>query len=98
MSPIELTIEDGIATVCINRPERKNALSVAATNGLTDAWEKIEADDSIRVAILTSADCGVFCAGLDLKEATQIKQDEGVDILTKMRDPFHTVKSQSSPP
>ena len=89
MSPIEVTIEDGIATVCINRPERKNALSVAATNGLTDAWEKIEADDSIRVAILTSSDCGVFSAGLDLKEATQIARDEGVDILSKMRDPFH---------
>ncbi|EAQ23853.1 enoyl-CoA hydratase/isomerase family protein [Roseovarius sp. 217] len=89
MNPIDVTIEDGIATVCIDRPERKNALSVAATNGLTDAWETIEADDSVRVAILTSTDCGVFCAGLDLKEAGQIARDEGVDILMKMRDPFH---------
>ena len=89
MSPIDVNIADGIATVSINRPERKNALSVAATNGLTDAWEQIEADDNVRVAILTSADCGVFSAGLDLKEATQIKRDEGVDILSKMRDPFH---------
>ncbi|WP_236646213.1 enoyl-CoA hydratase/isomerase family protein, partial [Sulfitobacter sp. HI0021] len=68
---IDVNIADGIATVSINRPERKNALSVAATNGLTDAWEQIEADDNVRVAILTSADCGVFSAGLDLKEATQ---------------------------
>ncbi|MHC0055215.1 enoyl-CoA hydratase/isomerase family protein [Actibacterium sp. D379-3] len=89
MSPIDVKIEDGIATVSINRPERKNALSVAATNGLTDAWEQVETDESVRVTILTSADCGVFCAGLDLKEATQIARDEGVDILTKMRDPFH---------
>jgi enoyl-CoA hydratase/carnithine racemase len=89
MNPIELTIEDGIATVRINRPERKNALSVAATNGLADAWARIDADDSVRVAILTSVDCGVFSAGMDLKEAAQIKRDEGVDILTKMRDPFH---------
>ena len=89
MSPIDVKIADGIATVSINRPERKNALSVAATNGLTDAWEQIEADDNVRVAILTSADCGVFSAGLDLKEATQIARDEGVDILSKMRDPFH---------
>jgi enoyl-CoA hydratase/carnithine racemase len=89
MNPIDVTIEDGIATVCIDRPECKNALSVAATNGLTDAWETIEADDSVRVAILTSTDCGVFCAGLDLKEAGQIARDEGVDILMKMRDPFH---------
>lgn len=98
MNPIEVTVEDGIATVRINRPERKNALSVAATNGLTDAWEKIEADDNIRVAILTSADCGVFSAGLDLKEATQIARDEGVDILSKMRDPFHeTMRSCKKP-
>ncbi|MEP0195416.1 MAG: enoyl-CoA hydratase/isomerase family protein, partial [Nitratireductor sp.] len=89
MNPIEVTVEEGIATVCINRPERKNALSVAATNGLTEAWERVEADNAIRVAILTSADCGVFSAGLDLKEATQIARAEGVDILTKMRDPFH---------
>lgn len=89
MNPIDVKIEDGIATVCINRPERKNALSVAATNGLADAWDRVEADDSVRVAILTSADCGIFSAGLDLKEAAQIKRDEGVDILTKMRDPFH---------
>ena len=54
MNPIEMTIEDGIATVSINRPERKNALSVAATNGLADAWDQIEADDNVRVAILLS--------------------------------------------
>lgn len=89
MNPINVNIADGIATVCINRPERKNALSVAATNGLTEAWEMIEADENVRVAILTSADCGVFSAGLDLKEATEIARDEGVDILSKMRDPFH---------
>ena len=88
-SPIDVTIKDGIATICINRPERKNALSVAATNGLTDAWEKLAADDNVRVVILTSADCGVFSAGLDLKEATEIAREEGVDILSKMRDPFH---------
>ncbi|PCH71966.1 MAG: enoyl-CoA hydratase [Rhodobacteraceae bacterium] len=88
INPIELTVDNGVATVLINRPERKNALSVAAFNGLADAWDRVEADADIRVAILTSADCGVFCAGLDLKEATEIARDEGVDILSKARDPF----------
>ncbi|WP_420404190.1 enoyl-CoA hydratase/isomerase family protein [Nisaea sp.] len=88
-SPIEVSVEGGVATVTINRPERKNALSVAAANGLVDAWERIEADDTVRVAILTSADCGVFSAGLDLKEAAEIARTESVDILSKMRDPFH---------
>ena len=97
-NPVELTIEGGIATVFINRPERKNALSVAVTNGLTDAWDAIEADPDIRVAVLTSADCGVFSAGLDLKEAAQLRRDEGVDILSRMRDPFHNHMLSCSKP
>lgn len=88
-NPIGLTVDGGVATVTINRPERKNALSVEAANGLTDVWERLEADRTVRVVILTSADCGVFSAGLDLKEAAQIARNEGVDILSKMRDPFH---------
>ncbi len=98
VNPLELTVENGIATISINRPERKNALSVAVTNGLSDAWDTIESDDSIRVVVLTSADCGVFSAGLDLKEAAQLKRDEGVDILTRMRDPFHAKMRACSKP
>ena len=45
-NPIEVSIDGSVATVCINRPERKNALSVAAANGLTDAWKLVEADDT----------------------------------------------------
>lgn len=82
-------VRDGIATVKINRPEIRNALSPAAANRLHDCWGEIDADRNVRVAILTSADCGTFCAGLDLREAARVKQEEGVDILTKMKDPFH---------
>lgn len=87
-NPIELSVEGNIATVRINRPDRRNALSVAAMNGLTDAWIELEANADVRVVVLTSADCGTFCAGLDLKEAAEVKEKEGVDILTKIRDPF----------
>jgi len=97
-NPIELTVENGVATVLINRPERKNALSIAAVNGLADAWDQIETDPEIHVVILTSADCGVFSAGMDLKEAAQVKRDEGVDVLTKLRDPFHDRMRNCSKP
>ena len=82
-------VGDGIATVKINRPEIRNALSPAAANRLHDCWGEVDADKSVRVAILTSADCGTFCAGLDLREAACVKKEEGVDILSKMKDPFH---------
>ncbi|MWD26037.1 enoyl-CoA hydratase/isomerase family protein [Aquicoccus sp. SCR17] len=81
--------KDGIATVTLNRPERRNALSVAMANRLFEAWEEVDARDDIRVAILTSAPCGTFCAGMDLKEASELRREKGVDILTLIQDPFH---------
>lgn len=95
---VRYSVEDGVATVTIDRPERKNALSVEAMNGLTDAWDRVETDASVRAIILTSADCGVFCAGLDLKQAAEIRARDGVDILTLMRDPMqHAMRKVSKP-
>ncbi|MBE0592521.1 MAG: enoyl-CoA hydratase/isomerase family protein [Gemmatimonadales bacterium] len=82
------SVEDGIATVCINRPKQRNALSISVSNGLARLWEKIDETPEIRVVILTSADCGTFCAGLDLKEAARMKAETGEDILTFHRDAF----------
>ena len=96
--PVRYASDGGIVTITIDRPERKNALSVEAMNGLTEAWARLEADPSARVAILTSADCGVFCAGLDLKQAAEIKVKDGVDILSLMRDPMQTAMRKVSKP
>lgn len=96
--PVRYASADGIVTITIDRPERKNALSVEAMNGLTQAWERLEADFEARVAILTSADCGVFSAGLDLKQAAEIRARDGVDILTLMRDPMQTAMRKVTKP
>lgn len=96
--PIRYSLEDGIATITIDRPARKNALSVEAMNGLTNAWERVERDSQARVVILTSADCGVFSAGLDLRQAAEIRARDGVDILTLMRDPMQTAMRTVSKP
>jgi len=82
-----LSVEEGIATVTINRPAARNALSLEVMAGLSRAWQEIDARDDIRVAILTSADCGTFCAGLDLKEAAQCRA-AGTDILSRVEDPY----------
>jgi enoyl-CoA hydratase len=80
---------DGIAAIALNRPEARNALSVSAANRLYELWETVDASSSIRVVILTSADCGTFCAGMDLKEAARVKQEQGKDVLTLIKDPMH---------
>lgn len=86
---VRFTVVDGIATVTIDRPERRNALSIAAADRLHALWERIDADDATRVVILTSADCGTFCAGMDLKEAAEVRRERGIDILQAIRDPFY---------
>jgi enoyl-CoA hydratase len=52
--------------VTMNRPEAKNALSGPMMQVMTEAWERVNSDPGIRVAILTGAG-GAFCAGADLK-------------------------------
>lgn len=86
---VRFTVADGIATITINRPERRNALSAAAADRLHSLWERVDAEQGVRVVVLTSADCGTFCAGMDLKEAAEVKRERGIDILQALADPFY---------
>jgi enoyl-CoA hydratase/carnithine racemase len=56
--------------VTMNRPESRNALSGEMLAIMSDAWDRVNSDDSVRVAILTGAG-GSFCAGADLKAMSQ---------------------------
>lgn len=55
------------AVIKINRPEARNAVNGAVAQGIEEAIDQIEADDSVWVGILTG-EPPVFCAGADLKE------------------------------
>lgn len=57
----------GIATLTLNRPAARNALSLALMNALQDALDAIRQDDSVRVVVLKAAG-PAFCAGHDLRE------------------------------
>jgi enoyl-CoA hydratase/carnithine racemase len=59
---------DMIGLVTINRPEAMNALSGEVQAGLRDAWQQVESDDDVRVAILTGVGDRAFSAGADLKQ------------------------------
>ncbi|QDM41324.1 crotonase/enoyl-CoA hydratase family protein [Altererythrobacter sp. TH136] len=59
-------VRDGVLIVTINRPEAKNAMNKAAAEAIAEAMDRLDADDSLRVAILTGAG-GTFCSGMDLK-------------------------------
>jgi len=59
-------VEDGVARVTINRPERRNAMSFGVMEGLRAAMSDARGDDGVRVVVLTGAGDKAFCAGADL--------------------------------
>jgi enoyl-CoA hydratase len=64
---VRYDVADRIATVTLQRPEARNALSGEVRRLLWARMEEAEADDAVDVIVLTGAD-PAFCAGLDLKE------------------------------
>jgi len=64
---IDLTLENHVATITINRAERMNAMDAEHYAGLSTAWERVRDDPEIRVAIITGAGEKSFSAGADLK-------------------------------
>jgi enoyl-CoA hydratase/carnithine racemase len=71
---IAVTDDGGIRTIRINRPEKKNALTLAMYAGMTDALGEAQQNDAVRCVIFAGAP-DVFCAGNDL--ADFLKAAEG---------------------
>ena len=58
--------ENGVATVTLNRPDQRNAINPEVCDAIRAAFDQVETDPDVRVAILTGAG-KLFCAGMDLK-------------------------------
>lgn len=68
MSDLLYDVRDGVATLTLNRPDRLNAISFPMLEELGRRLLDADADDAVRVIVLTGAGRG-FCSGLDLKDA-----------------------------
>ncbi|MEO6123047.1 MAG: enoyl-CoA hydratase [Ilumatobacteraceae bacterium] len=68
METIEVTRHDGVVTVMINRPHKKNAVTTQVWGELLDAFREISRRADDRVVVITGAG-GEFCAGADLWQA-----------------------------
>jgi enoyl-CoA hydratase len=82
-SLVLVEVADRIATVTLNRPEARNALSRALTASLWDTVEGLGTDADVDALILTGAD-PAFCAGVDLKE---VVGDAAPSAAATERDP-----------
>ncbi|MFC6790522.1 enoyl-CoA hydratase [Methylobacterium komagatae] len=73
---------EGIATLTLNRPAARNALSLGLMNALQDTLDAISEDDSVRVVVLRAAG-PAFCAGHDLREMRANPSPEATEHLFK---------------
>ena len=64
---VRFAVEDHVARVTLDRPERLNAVDAATEAELMRIWGAIEADREIRVVVLTGAGERAFCTGADMK-------------------------------
>src|SRR5580700_1793844 len=79
-------VADEIATVTLNRPAKMNAYTTAMGAEITDAMLRADADDSVRVIIITGAGDRAFCAGADMSMfASDIKTREEKPAVTERR-------------
>jgi enoyl-CoA hydratase/carnithine racemase len=74
-------VADGIATVTLDRPEKLNAFTTRMMHELLEVFDLIDADDNVRVVIMTGAG-RAFCAGADLSSGAETFAHGGSDITT----------------
>jgi enoyl-CoA hydratase/carnithine racemase len=63
-------VEDGIATVTLNRPDKRNAMNRAILDGLVEWFDRLEQDPAARVVVVR-AEGPAFCAGMDLRDLSR---------------------------
>ena len=86
---VQLELDQGLAHVRLNRPEKKNALDSGMFDGLREAAHRVADDRSVRAAVLSGAgDC--FCSGLDFSSLGAMADGgldaENEDVASAARD------------
>lgn len=71
---VRIHVDDGVATITLDRPEAMNAIDPETRAELRSALAGIASDDTIRVVILTGAGDKAFCTGSDLKKTMPPKE------------------------
>jgi enoyl-CoA hydratase/carnithine racemase len=76
MSELEVHQDGAVLTVLFNRPEARNAMTFAMYEGLEEACERADTDDSVRVMVLRGAGGRAFVAGTDISQFSTFTSGE----------------------
>ena len=81
----KIEIENGVALVAINRPEKANALDLASWEELRSVFKELDTDSEARVIIL-AGEGKHFCSGIDLELLMSVQQMESIDCEGRQRE------------
>lgn len=82
---LQYTVSDRVATIALNRPEKRNALNGLLVAELREAFRAAAADDAVKVVVL-KGNGEAFCAGADLEYLQQLQQNTYDENLTDSRE------------
>ena len=94
---VETQAAEHVAVLTLNRPEKKNALSIALRDEMTDAIDALADDESVKVVVVTGAG-DAFSAGFDLKEFDSLDDDDHARRLWASSDRWHRTMVEAPMP
>jgi len=83
---IEYVVEDRVATITLNRPDRHNAITAQMGDDLGLAWAEVKRDPAVVCVILTGAGEKALCTGMDVADVASGKAERSEDIAEMDRE------------
>jgi enoyl-CoA hydratase len=95
---LNISIENGIFTIIINRPDKLNALNKDVVNELSRAIDEVHNNPEIKSAIITGAGTKAFVAGADINEFLQLDSTQGEELARRGQQMvFDKIENSSKP-
>jgi enoyl-CoA hydratase len=96
-SNLQLQVDDAIATLTVNRPDKLNALNEQTIRELGEAMSEIRGRDDVRGVILTGSGPKSFIAGADIAELAQMGPVDGVEVSRLGQRVFREIELSRKP-
>ena len=91
------SLEEGILTITINRPDKLNALNKQVMDDLSEVLDEVYTNALIRSVIITGAGPKSFVAGADISEFVGLSTEEGTMLAKKGQDIFFKIENSPKP-
>ena len=96
-STLLTSLDNGIYTITINRPDKLNALNKEVLSDLNMALDEIKSNAAIRSVIITGAGPKAFVAGADISEFNGLDQKQALGLAKRGQDTFARIENSSKP-